>query len=299
MSRGKRRVKARVHQARLLGSAGFHGDSSEELEAVFLAMRHIKNYVRSQFSVRSVPQIEFEYPLKCFPGCVRIPLRDHICLVSERVALITGLSPLMSLVGDRPVPEDYVVPDCILDAVTKPFIEVLHEEFKRPWKNHLTWEPDRVSTGIYMAVKIAKDRSFCAAVEVLDEIAPDCDRELFQMIQPPKNEKGRPDPFGSKSRFRNSLIEALIWCSLPQRAPRSKRLENVTEEDLAEYFNLIRYMDTSQANRESSDKRLNSGGNDRTVRRWLEKYATPPNKDWHSVRTDLIDTISRANNPLT
>lgn len=205
---------------------------------------------------------------------------------------------MFALNAFEPVPEDYTAPTCVIDCVTEELTNALGKEFGRAKANPRFSEGDTLRRIIFQAISDARDEAICGAVNALDGVTPDCNREYIQFVFRSRTETGWPDPFSSKSRFKNALIEALIWWQFSkedyQEPYLQKPAEQVTVDDLAYYFWLIGYLGTNQP--KSSDsvqpEYLDAGGSDRTIRRWLKKYSDP-HSDWPSLRSALVITIRR------
>jgi hypothetical protein len=288
-----------IHKAHVWWPPEYYGVNAEDIAKVETVICQIKNHLRSQFPLKPVPHVEFEYQLKCFKSSVRIPLRNHICLTSEFVAMISGLNGLTPSIGDRPVPEGHQMPACILDAVIPTFTDALAEEFERPAdRDNWFFETDRVSTQVWTAISDAKDRAICSAVDALDGITPECDRSYIYFMVRPRTDHGPADPFGSKSSFRNSVMSALLWWGLKKENKLSKLAESVTPDDLAYYFEIARYsLDYSDPTTALETGSKKADINERTVRKWIKKYSGP-GSDWPSYRASLIKMIRGANYDL-
>lgn len=299
----KKRVTHRyvVHEAHLSKWFDDYDDDIPPLEGRAEAtelLNHIQEHLTLEFPHKRVPHTHFEYDLGSSSGSLRIPIRHHVCLASGTVSIVTRLSRMMMLKAYEVVPEDYAAPSCVIDCVTEAFTNALTQEFDRAKTNPRHPEGDTLGSTIYGAIADARDEAICAAVDALDGVTPDCNREYIQFVFRSRTETGLPDPFSSKSRFKNALIEALIWWQFSkedyQEPYLQKSAEEVTEDDLAYYFWLIGYFGTNQ--RKSSDSLrpgyLDAGGSDRTIRRWLRKYSDPQS-DWPSLRSALVTTIRR------
>ena len=89
----------------------------------------------------------------------------------------------------------------------------------------------------------------------------------------------------------------LIWWALPKNELQQKKAERVTMSDLAYYFALIGYFnDLSGLPTDKKTENLaglgESGGDERTLRRWMRKY-TGNFSRWPALRSSLIEIIRR------
>jgi hypothetical protein len=295
----KRSDKQVIHKAHVWWPPEYYGENAEDIAKVADILCRIKVHLRSQFPLKPIPNLEFEYHLQCFTGSVRIPLRNHICLTSEFVALITGLNCLTPTIGDRPVPEGHQMPACILDAVIPTFTEALAEEFEQPAeRDKWFFETDRVSTQVWTALSDAKDRAICSAVDALDGLTPDCDRSYIYYMVRARSERGPADPFGSKSSFRNGVMSALIWWGLRKNNHLRKTADSVTPDDLAYFFEIARYsIDSPESYTAPEPEDTKADINERTIRKWIKKYSDA-GLDWPSYRASLINIIRGANYDL-
>jgi hypothetical protein len=274
----------------------------EGLGAASRAVNRVKDYLAAEFPCKTIPESEFEYKPGSNSWSLHVPLRRDVCLASEQVALITGLSRMMVLDGCRPIPEDFTAPACVIDAVTESFTRALSYELSRAQANRRHPNGNELSNIISMAIISASHDAICEAVDVLDGITPDCDREFILFALHGRSETGPPDPFSSKSRFRNDLMHALIWWTLPKTEFPQKRAGQVTMSDLAHYFSLAGYFDEPSGllPEQFSENHQGpgvTGGDERTVRRWMRKYAEFPST-WPKLRNSLIQTIRRTGYPL-
>src|SRR5437588_7511853 len=78
----------------------------EGLAAASRAVNRIKDFLAAEFPHKTIPHTDFNYRPVSGEWIIRIPLRKHICLASEQVAMITGLSRMMILDGYNPIPDD-------------------------------------------------------------------------------------------------------------------------------------------------------------------------------------------------
>ena len=275
---------------------GYEGIRVEGRGKASRALTLIQDHLRREFPSSTIPNQEFEFSLSKDAGSFHMPIREHICLVVDQVALITGLSRMTSFSWERKTPDDFTAPTCIIDAVAGIYTSKLSEQLCRAYST----QNDRSITLVGIideALDNARVETVCAAVDALDGITPGCDRELIQFMIRPRVENGPPDPFSSKSRFRNSLMEALIWFSISKKDYPNKTAGKVTMDDLAYYFCQLGYIGKTDqdAPHNSTDKGPevdDTGGNDRTIRRWMQKY-TNPKYNWPALRSDLISTIRR------
>ena len=293
-----------IHQTRMASWVEDY-DSGVRLEGLGAASRavdRVKDYLAAEFTHKTIPEIEFEYQPGSKSWSISVPLRRHVCLASEHVAMITGLSRTMILDGCRPIPDDFTAPVCVIDAVTEALTCALSREFRHAQARRNYPDGDELSNIISMAIISACNDAICEAVEALDGITPDCIREFILFALRGRSETGPPDPFSSKSRFRNDLMQALIWWTLPKTEFAQKKADRVTMSDLAYYFSLAGYFDEPEGSptEQIAENRQNpgiAGGDERTVRRWMRKYAESPST-WPKLRTSLIKTIRRTGYPL-
>jgi hypothetical protein len=288
-----------IHQTRMASLVEDYdsGVRLEGLNAASIAFDKVKDYLAAEFPHKTIPESEFEYKDGSNSWSLRVPLRRDVCLASEQVALITGLSRMMVLDGCRPIPGYFTAPACVIDAVTESFTRALSHEFSRAQANRRHPNGNELSNIISMAIISASHDAICEAVDALDGITPDCDREFILFALHGRSETGPPDPFSSKSRFRNDLMQALIWWTLPKTEFPQKRAGQVTMSDMAYYFSLAGYFDepsnlTIDHNSKKHQRPGVNGGDERTVRRWMRKY-TDPEYDWPALRSHIITIIRR------
>jgi hypothetical protein len=161
---------------------------------------------------------------------------------------------------------------------------------------------EKLSSIINMVINSALNDAICDAVDMLDGITPDCNREFILFSLRGREETGPPDPFTSKSRFRNDLIQALIWWALPKNEFQQKKAGQVSMSDLTYFFSLCGYFDEAKGspvnrNSEYSQEHGLGGGDERTIRRWMRKYVKS-SPSWPKLRSSLIETIKRTGYPL-
>jgi hypothetical protein len=288
-----------IHQTRMASWVEDYdsGIRLEGLNAASRAFNKVKDYLAAEFPCKKIPESEFEYKPRGDSWSLSVPIRKHICLASEQVALITGLSRMMVLDGCRPIPEDFTAPACVIDAVTESFTRALSYEFSKAQANRRHPKGNELGNIISMAIISASHDAICEAVDALDGITPDCNREFILFALHGRSETGPPDPFSSKSRFRNDLMQALIWWTLPKNELAQKKADRVTVSDLAVYFSLAGYFDepsnlTVDQNSKNHQIPSVNGGDERTVRRWMRKY-TDPEYDWPALRSHIITIIRR------
>jgi hypothetical protein len=293
-----------IHQTRMASWVEDYdsGVRLEGLGAAFRAVNRVKDYLAAEFPCKTIPESAFEYQPGSSSWSLHIPLRRDVCLASEQVALITGLSRMMILDGCHPIPEDFTAPTCVIDAVTEALTRALYRELSEARANRRHPNGDELSNIISMAIISACNDAICDAVDALDGITPDCEREFILFALRGRSETGPPDPFSSKSRFRNDLMEAVIWWTLPKNDFAQKRADQVTMSDLAYYFSLAGYFDEpkgspAEQNSDNHPEPGMTGGDERTVRRWMRKYTESPST-WPKLRTSLIKTIRRTGYPL-
>lgn len=275
-------------------------DAGVRLEGLTEASRvvdSIKEFLAAEFPLSKVSHSDFEFSPGINSWSVRVPIRDYVCVASEQVAMIMGLSRVMSLDSRRPVSEDFTAPACVIDAVTISLKDALFSKFAGSEMNWLNLYGASLSLIVSRAIDSALNDAVCAAVDALDGLTPDCNREYILFTLRTRDETGPPDPFSSKSRFRNDLMQALIWWGLPKHDLPQKPPARVTVEDLAYYFSVAGYFDepdqqTAVQGSEHNEQIGESGGDDRTVRRWIRKYTNPPS-NWRTLRVSLIETIRR------
>ena len=290
-----------IHHARIASWVEDY-DSGVRLEGLNVASKEVsrmKDFWAAEFPLKTIPHSEFEYRPAGEWCSLRIPLRKYICLASERVAMITGFSRMLYLSSHDPIPEDFTAPVCVIDAVTEALTRALSCELSEAQADRRYPDGDKLNKIISLAIDSAFNNAICKAVDTLDGITPDCNRELILFSLRGREQTGPPDPFSSKSRFRNDLMEALIWWSLPKKRGR-KDASLVTIGNLTEYFSLIGYMDEPAGDRtiDVSECAGRSGGNERSVRRWLRRYS-PDDSDWLTLRSSYIKIIGLTGYHLT
>jgi hypothetical protein len=261
-------------------------------------MTFVQNRLIAEFPRETVPQQEWEFLVRnVHPVTICLTMREHLCSAIDEVSMIMGLSLSSSFTGHA-TPETYTAPVCVIETVTEEFRSVLGTSLRSRELSQDYYQNPTLSDLIDHAVTIARVEAICAAVAKLDGHTPDCNRDWLHLNVKARQEIGPPDPFGSKGRFRYDLMQALIWWSLPKQHLKhlNKSAEKVTESDLTQFFCLLGYLGRippiSSSNSQKSDLSdcTDSGGDDRTVRRWLRKYMS---SKWPAIRSELVSTIRR------
>ena len=200
-----------IHPVRMAPWVEGHnsGVSLEGLGEASRVVDGIMDFLAAEFPHKKVPHSEFEYKLGFHSWNIRTPLRNYVCFASERVAMILGLSRMMVLDWSRPVPEDFTAPACVIDSVTESLIYALSCELGNAQASRKSSGGEMIRSIISRTFDSAFNDAICAAVDKLDGIAPDCNREFIQFSVRGRGDTGPPDPFSSKSRFRNDLLQAL------------------------------------------------------------------------------------------